>query len=494
MSAARRRRALLAAIVGCAAGCAAAGDGFPPPSYPLSRSVEEPFRSTVPRLGPIAPWTPPVVEQWTMPNGLRVLFSPRAGCDLVSMSVVAYRAGYADSIAESGDANTLVEMLASGTRSHPSAAHAAALRGIGAAIHQSIDAYSLALVVTSSREHREAALSLLAESAIEPELSELEFRRVIRAQAEQRRRSVRSPSGVAYRSITRMLFGTQSAFAASWTSSIESIATRSRAAVTRFYSERFVPSRVAVVVTGDATRAEVEAMVQRSFGAWNAPAPPIPERAHQSQFPSMPVPWRVYENYGSAQASVFLGFRLPGRAAPDFAAAGQAHRVFAESFGSRLSSSIRESLGLAYSIDGAIESTEEVSLSWVSMSIDGASAQRVLAQVLVELRRMHARPVRAIELRAAQASHRNALFALFESVEDVRSVIGALPGRGLTPSTWTTALESVDRVTREQVLEATHRYFDERSMAVVIVGDRGQLAQQVLAVSPVSALLEDEAP
>lgn len=490
MSRARARVALLASAA--LAGCAAA-DALPPPSYPLSRTVEEPFRARVPPMRERTPWTPPALEEWSLANGVNVYFVPRAGAQVVSMAVVAYRAGFADSIAHSGYAGMLADMLVAGTRSHPGATHAAALRAIGAQVSSASYRYSTTLSLTVSREHRETALSLLSECVLEPELTEPEFARVLRSSVEQRRRSARSPDDLAWRSMGRMLFGPDNAYTGSSVHSVRAISERSRAELDRFYRERFVPSRVAVVVTGDASRAEVESMVTRTFGAWSAPAPPIAEHFVQRELPALPVPWRVIDNRGSSQAYIFVGFRMPGRVAPDYTAANAAHLVFSGTFGSRLNLAIRESLGLTYSTSSNIENCEDTAFATFQMDVDGARVREVLERIRLELRLLNERPVRAAELRAAQAAMRSRLYSYFETADSLRSLISGRPGRNPEPS-WLTSFAQVEAITRESVFEATHRYFNERSMVVVVVGDRGQLAPQVLAASPHSALLESEEP
>ena len=173
----------------------------PPDSTGTAESVnaDEPWRSQQPAPGPAPALKLPAPTEFTLGNGLTVLFARRADIPIVAANLVVRTGSDANPVDRPGLANFAAAMLDEGTtsRSAPEIADAAAQLGATLTTASSMDASTVG--TTALRENFPAALDLLADVALHPSFpaAEVERQRASRLASlvQQRENPGRSPSG-----------------------------------------------------------------------------------------------------------------------------------------------------------------------------------------------------------------------------------------------------------------------------------------------------------
>jgi predicted Zn-dependent peptidase len=242
-----------------------------------------------------------------------------------------------------------------------------------------------------------------------------------------------------------------------------------------FYNRNFHAGRAQLYVAGQFDAAAVEAAVRRAFGAWRG-GPEAP--------PSVPAPQsarRVHlvHNPGAVQSTIYLGLPVEDPSHEDFVALQVTNALLGGSFGSRITSNIREAKGYSYSPVSTL-STRYRDAFWaeiadVTTNVTGASVR----EILHEIDRLRAEPPTAEELRGIQ----NYLAGTFVLQNSSRpGIVGQLVFldlHGLADDWLERYVERVHALTPQDVQRIARTYLDPERMTIVVVGDRTQIEEQL---------------
>jgi zinc protease len=486
----------LARVALCGLACVGCGRApLPAPYYPLSRTVEEPFRAAIASPAPPA-FEPPSAARFALSNGIGVTWIARPGSGLLSLSIVNRHAGEGDLGAPAGLATLTLDLLATGTRAHPGLSHAEALRAAGATFERRVFERGSALTVTALAEDAPRAVSLLSEAVLEPELAQRDFAGLLRTQAEHRRGTLGSSGSLARELALRALWGDAHENARASTGRLGDIARRTHSDVVQYFRRRYLPRHCEIVAAGEVTEAQLRAMLEPSFGRWSAtypePALPAPPEAPPPTPPATPGPWRIVHRGDREQSLIVLGWRLAGSDDPSAAASSVLHEIFVEMQDSRVSRAVRERDGYVYTPAPSLDLDARDATSLLRLDVARSNVGPAIRAVLHEVERLRLRPPSAREVRAAQRRIRARVIGHFETV---RSTCGALQWLALyggslaSLGSW---LARVDAVTPNAVHGAALRSLSASLAAVVVVGDRDALLSELATTSTVGVRVVDE--
>jgi zinc protease len=178
--------------------------------------------------------------------------------------------------------------------------------------------------------------------------------------------------------------------------------------VEAYYAQTFRPDLTTIVVVGNVTPEAARAAIEASFGAWHAPATPLPSL----ELPSVPLndPGDVKVTLqASGQTNVTLEQTVPlSRSAPEFIPLVVGNAILGGGSGgpeqSRLFRDLRQNAGLVYSIVsefGASRSRAQFSVEFASLP---SNADRISTAIDAEIAKMQTQPVDAFELSLVKAS------------------------------------------------------------------------------------------
>jgi predicted Zn-dependent peptidase len=162
----------------------------------------------------------------------------------------------------------------------------------------------------------------------------------------------------------------------------------------RHLSEFYVPANAVVVVTGDVKADSAFAAAEEAFGAWSGPFPPaiLPPSARQSG------PQSVFVKDSDSQVHLQIAFRGFARQDPRIMTSRMLRRILCGGGSSRLHLSLREQLGIVYSVDASIAAYEETGSFAVEFSTTAENLSLAVSEVLRETMRLANKPIPAEEL------------------------------------------------------------------------------------------------
>ena len=235
---------------------------------------------------PTAPTTPasftPEVKRMTLSNGLVVLLLEDHDLPLVELGL-ALRAGRMHEPPEkAGLAALTAEVLrAGGSTGHPGAQFRAQCELLGMTLDVRLDAGSGLAGFSCPREHLEPALTLFAELLREPAFPQ-ELLDASLAQARARlARGSDQPLELARREFLKAVYGCRDgrSHPRSTATSFETLNAIRRQDLADFARLAFHPARGVLSVHGDFTKPELLFELERTFGRWPSPPPPLPSTA-----------------------------------------------------------------------------------------------------------------------------------------------------------------------------------------------------------------------
>jgi zinc protease len=332
----------------------------------------------------------------TLSNGLKLIVQPESISRTVSVYGHVRNNPYLQvPPGHEGVDEVLDQLFAYGTTSLDRVAFQKTLDDIGANASAGAD---FALQVLADDFDR--GVELLAQNELHPALPD-EALTVIRHQlAATVAGRLQSPEYLSRRALDRALFPKTDATLRQATPG--TIAALTSADVRGYYHQVFRPDLTTIVVIGQVTPERARAVIEHSFGAWQASGP-----KPNTLLP--PVPFNkpsttLIPNASRVQDQVILAETLGlTRSNPDYYALQLGNHVLAGAFyASRLTRDLRQHAGLVYDVSSSFDVGKTRALYTVRYACDPANVGKVRAIVEQELRAMQMTPVTADELRQAQ--------------------------------------------------------------------------------------------
>lgn len=234
--------------------------------------------------------------------------------------------------------------------------------------------------------------------------------------------------------------------------------------VAAFFRKIYTPSNIIVAAAGNLEHPRLVELVSAHFERLETP----PDGLSVSP-PDVVSTVRIQEK-DLEQAHLVLGTLAPKAASPDRFATYVLNALLGGNLSSRLFQVIREEHGLAYSVYSGVSSFQDCGQFTIYAGTDPKNVGAVLDLTMRELSRVKAEPVPAEEIERAKAHLRGSTLMSLESTGARMSRAARQEmtfGRHISVEE---ALESFATVTSEDVLRLANELFDNRPLAVTLLG------------------------
>ena len=429
------------------------------------------------RESPPAPGEPrdfslPAKETLRLDNGLSMTFIDYGSVPKVTVLAVV-RTGNIDDGESTWLADVAVEMLKEATATRTAAGIAQAAAGMGGMLNVGAGAEQTSVGISVLSENAVAAVDLVADVLRNPRFPESELPRVI-ANLERSVAVARSdPQSQASEALVRLVYGNHP-FGRTLPREGQ-LAGYDIAAVRGFYQRNFGALRTHVYVAGRYDRAALESALRRAFADWpagSAPSvlPPTPSETLQLELIDSP---------GAQQSSVRIAVPVPHPAHALYFPTTLMNSLLGGTFGSRITSNIREDKGYSYSPDSSISARRGSALWVLSAEVTSEHTAAALTEIFREIERLQNEAPPDAELDAVKA-YRSGLFVIANSSPN--GVLGQLAFmnlHGLPDSFLTQWVASIHAVTPAEVSEMAARFIRPGRMTVVVAGDLAKIGDSV---------------
>ncbi len=241
-----------------------------------------------------------------------------------------------------------------------------------------------------------------------------------------------------------------------------------------FYAKNFGAARSVLYVAGKFDEAAVKKAIDEAFGSWTAgPAIDYP--------PATPVRTNeiaIIDRKGAPQTTIYLGLPTLTPKNADYVPLQVTNSLLGGSFGSRITSNIREEKGYTYSPNSTIQNRKGVSVWYEQADVTSEHTGESLQEIAKEIKRLAQEPPSTDELDGIKR-YQAGIFVLQNSTPN--GIIGQLnfiDQNGLDDSYLTNRVKNIYAVTPEKVSQMTKDYFKYEDMTLVMVGDKKLLDKQ----------------
>lgn len=404
--------------------------------------------SGYPQLGAVA--------QTTLPNGLQVVVAPAGAIDLETIDVWVGAGTRRETAENNGAAHFMEHLLFKGTPTRKPGDIDGAIEDLGGTLNAATSYDWAHFYVTVAASDTKPALDILADAVQHAELrqDDMDNERgvILNEMARQQSDPLQQIAGIYNRlefpdhPYGRPLLGTES-----------NIANMKRQTVLDFYHAYYVPSNVTVVLSGSLPPDQATAMAAKDFGGWSSrplPSDAVLAEPRQTEIRTQSVTAPVNRGY------LIVGFHAPSvRNVPDAYAMDVLLTMLGQGGNNRLEEQLLRKDHVVDSISTNYLTQEDPGTLTISAVYDPSNQDRVLDEILGQIRELRDKPVSDGELAAAK----HTLLASY--LFDVQTASGRANALGFynTIDTYrydTEYISHFESVTADQVQDVARKYLD----------------------------------
>jgi len=250
----------------------------------------------------------------------------------------------------------------------------------------------------------------------------------------------------------------------------------------RFYA----PDNCILAITGDLALEEAKQLIDKHFGSWRRSGRRIePISPAAGSF----TPGIYYAEKDINQANIRLGHLGLDDKHPDrFAMEVMNFALGGGGFSSRMTSQIRTTAGLAYSV-GTIQATFPHRGLFFGYCLTRADAMSEAVRMMLEIiEDVRSNGIREEEMELAKDSILNSYVFDYDTPGELVSARAQLELSGFPPDQLQRTLEAYKAVTLEDCNRVAREHLDPDHLAIVITGDRTQFDHPPETLGPVTAV------
>lgn len=293
-------------------------------------------------------WRFPAISESRLRNGIRLLCVHLPGQYVTSSRLVVQAPIAAEPGSAEGVALLTSRTLDEGTEVRTGEEFAAAVERQGAHYGASVFDASVHVSIDVAACRLGPALALLAEAVTQPVFPDSEIARHVALRIGEIEQDHADPGSLAHETFSAHVFDAATRLARPVGGTAESVAALDRAVVQAYYEATYSPERATLVVAGDLTGVDVEALADAALGSWTASAAGSSALTAPAAAPGPKLV--VVDRPGAVQTELVVGCPGPDRTDAAWAEHVLAARIVGGTITSRLDAELREEKGYTYGI------------------------------------------------------------------------------------------------------------------------------------------------
>jgi zinc protease len=412
-------------------------------------------------------------QMTTLSNGLRVVVSPRDKLPVAAISI-RFRVGSAyDPEDKAGLADMTARLLEKGTTTRTASAIAEELDFLGARLDASAGGTGSTVSLSLLAKDIDRGLKLLVDILQDSDFKDAELERErLRMLSQIQQRQV-NPRQVVSEVFREELYSGHPLHrpTSGYASTVSQI---SRDDLLAFYQRFYVPNNAILVMVGDFSAAHMLALLEQAFGGWPARALehiPLAQPSPTSGKAVRIVDMDVNQSY------VQFGYLSVRRADPEFANLRAMNYILGGGgFVSRLTRSIREEQGLAYSVHSDfIGGSQFPGFFYAGLQTKIDTTTQALKSLFAVIDGMKQEPVSSAELADMKLYYEGSLPRRAESYGQVAGLLLDREFFGLPDGYWESEIRQIQELTPERIQQLATRYLDTENFVLALVSKRQEL-------------------
>ncbi len=428
----------------------------------------------------LRPYIFPQVEQFQLPNGLKVVLVEKHTLPVIEGRLMLDAGAQREPAAKSGIASLTGRLLSEGTADMTGAEIARQMDMLGARFSTG-GGYSTSFAdVVALKNVFPQALAIAAKAVISPSFPQTEFVRAKNESLAAYQQNNARTAALAADAFNRAAFDTAAPFSRPASGTLRTIGALTRDDVLNWHRAMFAPSAATLLLVGDLTPAEARTIARQTFGGWSST---------RGQLGAVANPLRassgtriiLVDRPGSVQSSIVVG--QPGFQGtdPDYIAMIALNHVFGGGFSSRINMNLREKRGYSYGAFSDLDLRTGAGAFHLSSDVRTDATDSAVVEAVNEYRRIVTEPVPAPEL---QSAVNNVVSSFPSSVQTVQGLSGSLQRLiilGLPLDFYTTYRERLSAVAPEEIARTAKARLTPDNIIIAIAGDLSKIEAPIRA-------------
>ncbi|NOT76351.1 MAG: insulinase family protein [Cyclobacteriaceae bacterium] len=247
--------------------------------------------------------------------------------------------------------------------------------------------------------------------------------------------------------------------------------------VKNFYDQNFGAKRSVIYVVGKFDEGAVNKSIDATFGSWREG----PEVTYPPAVASQSSNIDIIDRPDAPQSTIIIGLPTLNPASPDYQALLTTNLLLGGSFGSRITSNIREDKGYTYSPSSSIQLRKNSAVWFESADVTSEHTGASLQEIAKEIKILSTEPPKAEELDGIKRYEAGVFVLQNSTPSGIVNQLNFLDQNGLSDDYLKNKVTRIYAVTPEKVSQMTKDYFDYEKMTLVVVGDKKLLDKQIKA-------------
>jgi zinc protease len=430
-------------------------------------------KQTPPEAGKPKGFSVPAPHKFTLDNGLAVTLVEYGTLPKVTVRLAVRTGNIDEKAGEVWLSDVMGDLLSQGTETRTAAQIAEAAARMGGELNVNIGEDRTDLSGDVLSEFGPEMAALIADVAMHPKFPESELARLKGDRQRQLAIAKSQPQQMASEKFRALLYADHPYGRLFPTEEMLKGFTITQ--VRAFYDANFGAARAHLYVAGKFDGKAMEAAIRKAFSGWKRGAPasvnlPKPKLEHRLETVDRP---------GAVQSTIYLGMPVTDPSSPDWVALGVMNSLLGGSFGSRITSNIREQKGYTYSPNSQV-STRYRDGYWVETAdVTTKDTGASLKEILAEIKRLQSEAPPAQELKGIQNYIAGTFVLQNSSRTGIIAQLAFVDLHGLPGDYLNTYVSRVYAVTPAEVQQMATKYIQADKATIVVVGDKKVIAEQV---------------
>ncbi len=437
-------------------------------------------RSAPPALGAPPSMHLPPVKHFTLSNGLAVTMMEKHDVPLVQINLIVKTGAAMDPADRAGLATMTADMLDEGAGGRSALALADAVDFLGADLSASAGYHTTVIDLFTPLSKLDSAMVLMADVVLRPDFPKEELDRLKKERLTTFLQWRDQPQAISSIVFSSMLYGPRHPYGTTSLGNESSVRAITVRDMQRFYEQHYRPNNAMLVVVGDVTQEQIQAVLERVFSGWKGGSLVSVNWPQVSQVEQRVV--YLVDKPGSAQSVIRIGRIGVDRMTKDYFPLQVLNTVLGGSFASRLNQNLREEHGYTYGAGSVFDMRPLPGPFLAASSVQTDVTDKALTEFMKELTNIM-NPLPAEELDRAKNYLALGYPESFQSVGQIAAQLGEMVLYRLPEDYFNTYIPNVLQVMGSDVTAAARTYLDPTKMIITVVGDRAAIEKGIRALN-----------
>lgn len=430
-------------------------------------------KETPPVGGQPKPFVFPAVETYTLKNGMKVSLVPYGSIPKVAVQAVMRTGSLNEKEGQRWISDVVAAMLKEGTVTRDAETIARETAEMGGSIFTSAQTDKTVIGGEVLSEFDTRFLTLLADVMLNPKFAAEDLETIRTNKLRELSVAKAQPGNIAAERFRQIVYPNHpygEIFA-----SEETIKSYKLENVKAYYENNYGAARTHLYIVGQFDSKKVKGAIGKLFGGWKKGPDPIRNIPKMEAKRSL----TVIDRPGAPQSTIYLGMPATSGADEDWIKFTVMNNILGGSFGSRITSNIRENKGYTYSPFSTVFNRYRTGVWYEAADVTTKHTGDSIKEILFEIDRLRKEPPSEAELQGIK-NYMTGIYVLQNSTRN--GVIGQLESMNyneLDKSYIDSYIQKVNAVTPKDIQAMAQKYLTEDKMTIVVVGDKAQITEQL---------------